>query len=246
MAGITPQRFHRLQAALRRRQPDLTVLLDGVQKTFNLSAVIRTCDAAGLFEVHSSTDRQPDELSPHHAQGSQQWVYWHNHKGTTRAFEHLKSRGFLMVGADLGEGAVDFREFDYTQPVALVMGAEKFGLSQEGRRLLDRVVTIPMLGMAGSLNVSVATALILYEAQRQRQEAGLYDNCRLPPDQFQRTLFEWCYPLVAEYCRDHGLSYPELGAQGQFPEPLEGRSLTRIRSLKRKEHFRAARARRGP
>ena len=235
MPGITPQRFQRLSAALCRRQPDLTVLLDGVHKAFNLSAIIRTCDAAGLFEAHSTSEHKPEELSQHHAQGSQQWVYWHDHPNTEVACKRLRQRGFLLVGADLTDDSVDFRSLDFTRPTAFVMGAEKFGLTDEARRNLDRTVTIPMYGLVGSLNVGVATALLLYEAQRQREEAGYYENCRLAPAEFQTTLFEWCYPLVSQYCRDRDLAYPEMGPQGQLEGNIHGRSLTAIRRLIRQE-----------
>lgn len=150
------------------------------------------------------------------------------------------------MGADLSEESVDFRTVDYTRPTCFVMGSERRGLSPEARQNLDRKVTIPMYGLVGSLNVSVAAALLLYEAQKQRENAGLYEQCRLDEEVYRSLLFEWCYPLVAEFCRGEGLEYPPLGPRGEIPEKIHGRPLTSIRGLIRRRHHRAGKVRRGP
>jgi tRNA (guanosine-2'-O-)-methyltransferase len=82
--------------------------------------------------------------------------------------------------------------------------------------LADEHVVIPMRGMVDSLNVSVANALILYEAARQREAAGLYDYSRLDPDEYAYTLFEWCYPDIARRCREQRVPYPKLDSDGYF------------------------------
>ena len=71
-------------------------------------------------------------------------------------------------------------------------------------------------GMVASLNVSVAAALILYEAQRQRSNAGLYRESRLPTKEYEMTLFEWAYPEIAERCRNHAIPYPSLNEDGSL------------------------------
>jgi len=80
-------------------------------------------------------------------------------------------------------------------------------------------VVIPMMGMAHSLNVSVATALLLYEAQRQRAAAGMYETSRLPEEDFRRTLFEWAYPELARRRKEEGRPYPALDEDGQLLVP---------------------------
>ena len=125
-------------------------------------------------------------------------------------------RGFRVVAAHPSDDSVDFRDVDYTEPTALMMGAELHGVSDEGLKASDARVRIPMRGMAHSLNVSVATALLLFEAARQRQAAGLYDESRLEPGEFDRALFEWAYPSVAAARRDEGRPYPDLTEDGQI------------------------------
>ena len=121
-----------------------------------------------------------------------------------------------LVAAHPGEGAVDYRDFDYTRPTAIMMGAELHGVSEEGLSLADTHVAIPMMGMVRSLNVSVATSILLFEAFRQRQAAGMYESSRISPDELDRLLFEWSYPTVASKRRHDGRPYPALDDEGQM------------------------------
>ncbi|PLK81232.1 tRNA (guanosine(18)-2'-O)-methyltransferase TrmH, partial [Klebsiella pneumoniae] len=102
-------------------------------------------------------------------------------------------------------------------PTCILMGQEKTGITQEALALADQDIIIPMIGMVQSLNVSVASALILYEAQRQRQNAGMYQraNSMLPPQEQQRLLFEGGYPVLARVARQKGLPYPHVNEQGE-------------------------------
>ena len=95
---------------------------------------------------------------------------------------------------------------------------EKTGITQEALALADRDIIIPMIGMVQSLNVSVASALILYEAQRQRQNAGMYlrENSMLPEAEQQRLLFEGGYPVLAKVAKRKGLPYPHVNQQGEI------------------------------
>jgi tRNA (guanosine-2'-O-)-methyltransferase len=134
----------------------------------------------------------------------------------------LKGRGFRVLAAHPGPDAVDVRDADFTEPTALMMGAELLGLSAEALALADQRISIPMVGMAQSFNVSVATALLLFEAFRQREAAGMYDESRIDPEDSERILFEWAYPRIARHCRNRGTPYPSLGDDGGLPSiPLE-------------------------
>lgn len=213
---MTPERFARLKRALARRQPDLTVLMDRVHKSHNFSAILRNCDAAGVLEAHVVDPEQ--ELNLHHgtSAGTKKWVQVNRYEEVADAVDHVKAEGFTILAAHPSEGSLDFREIDYTQPTAIMMGAELHGVSEEGLALADRHIEIPMLGMVHSLNVSVATALILFEAARQRAEAGLYDVSRLSADDFDRRLFEWAYPSLASARRREGRPYPALSSDGEI------------------------------
>lgn len=104
----------------------------------------------------------------------------------------------------------------WTGPVALLVGAELDGVSAEGLALADETIEIPMAGMVRSLNVSVASALLLFEAFRQRQERGMYGASRLPEREFRTLLFEWCYPEIAEVLRRKGEPFPGLSPEGEI------------------------------
>jgi tRNA (guanosine-2'-O-)-methyltransferase len=156
------------------------------------------------------------------AQGSQKWVPLHDHPNTETAIRYLKERGFRLYGTHLGVNAKDYRECDFTGPTAFVLGAEKWGLTDQARDLMDEALFIPMRGMVQSLNVSVATATLLFEALRQRQVAGLAPTQGegLKPEQYQQLLLEWSYPEVARWCQEQQRPYPALSEEGELMEEL--------------------------
>lgn len=217
---MTPRRFARLQAILDRRQPDLTVLMDDVHKPHNVSAIVRTCDAVGILGVHAVSPDPRFRAEHCSAAGSNRWVSIDTHDDHARAARHLHDTGHRILAAHLTEDAVDFRDVDFNRPTALLLGSELDGLSEEAAAIADGFVTVPMMGAVASLNVSVAAAIILYEAQRQRRAAGLYEQRRLDPATRARLLFEWAYPRLAAFCQRKNLPYPRLGEDGTLLDEL--------------------------
>ena len=219
---LLPRRFERLRSVLNGRMGDLTVLMEAVEKPHNLSAILRTCDATGVFEAHAVSLKGRPRTFNSTAQGSQKWVPIRDHDSVEDAFSALRAKGFRIYGTMLGVNAVDYRSCDFTQPSAFVLGAEKWGLTAAAGAAVDQPVFIPMTGMVQSLNVSVAAATLLFEAVRQRQAAGLIPTAGegLGPELYKSTLLEWAYPQVARWCRDIGRPYPELNAQGELLEEL--------------------------
>jgi tRNA (guanosine-2'-O-)-methyltransferase len=215
---MTPERFHKLRAALRVRQPDLTVLADGVNKSHNVSAILRSADAVGIQRIHGISTT--GAMRRHHmiAGGAQSWVELALHPTSEAALAALRADGWLLVAAHASPSARDFRDVDYTAKVAIIVGAELVGPSEAALAQADLHAAIPMLGLAESVNVSVAGAVILFEAQRQRLAAGLYAQSRLAPAEFDRTLFEWCYPDIARRCRELKRRYPRLTEDGSIAE----------------------------
>lgn len=207
-------------SVLNHRQPDLTVILEGVHKPHNLSAIQRTCDAVGALEVHAVAPERPYKTRRGIAMGSEKWVDGISHTSVDDAIDHLHGRGFRIVAAHFSERAVDYREEDYTRPMAILMGTEKYGVSARALEKIDGEIIIPMQGMVASLNVSVAAAIILYEAQRQRQNAGMYAAPRLSESEIQQRLFRWGYPrLVTRYERLR-LPFPRIGDHGEILDPV--------------------------
>ena len=216
---MTPERFQKLRETLSRRQPDLTILADEVHKPHNLAAIIRTCDAVGIPQIHLCNPDIRERQLRGRSMGSSRWVEVEQHDSTIEAGQALQAKGFKIYAAHFSERARPYHEFDYTQPCALLMGSEKRGVSQAAADMADEHVIIPMQGMVQSFNVSVAAAIILMEAQRQRQAAGLYDVNRMPEEDCPNILFRWGYPELARYCDDRGLEYPQLSEEGQLIDP---------------------------
>ena len=164
----------------------------------------------GALEAHAvSFDGRPRTFNST-AQGSQKWVPLHDHPDAETAIRCLKERGFRLYGTHLGVNAKDYRDCDFTGPTAFVLGAEKWGLTDQARDLTGEALFIPMRGMVQSLNVSVATATLLFEALHQpgsRTGTTRKDEA----EQYQQLLFEWAYPDVARWCKtSNGLTPPSV------------------------------------
>lgn len=213
---MTPDRLIRINNMLDKRQPDLTVCMEGVHKSHNLAAVVRTCDAIGVSDVHAVWKSQRMRVSGGSAVGSQNWVNVHNYSTTEDAIAQLKKQNMQILVTNLSDSAIDFREIDYTKPTAIILGQEKFGASETALALADQDIIIPMVGMVQSLNVSVACSVVLYEAQRQRQLAGMYNKATIAEEVRQRILFEGGHPIFAQACKRKGLPYPFINAEGQI------------------------------
>lgn len=215
---MNEQRYARIREMLARRQPDLTVCMEQVHKPHNVSAIVRTADAVGVHEVHAVWPENRMRIMASSAAGSNSWVQVKTHRTIADAVGHLKGQGMQVLATHLSDKAVDFRDIDYTRPTCIMMGQEKSGITQEALALADQEIIIPMIGMVQSLNVSVASALILYEAQRQRQNAGMYarENSTVDYADQHRLLFEGSYPVLARVAKQKGLPYPDLNAQGEI------------------------------
>ena len=217
---MTPERRARLDDVLANRQPDLTVFAENLHKPRNFSAMVRSCDAVGINEMHVLPGE--DDLRKHWrtSQGAEKWMCIKTHDSIKAACTYLKSSGFQLVAAHLSDDAIDYRDVDYTKPIALVMGTELFGISDTTLTYVDQQISIPMMGVSQSLNVSVACAIVLYEAQRQRQQAGMYNKCHLDEETLARQRFEWLHPVLTDYCQRHDLRYPALDENGDLAEPM--------------------------
>lgn len=213
---MTPERLEKIRAVLNRRQADLTVINDEVHKGRNLAAIMRTCDAVGIDHMHVVEPKDGYRSYRGTASGSNKWVEVSTYHSVTDAIVEVKSKGMKVVAAHLDDRAVDYRSIDYSQPTALLMGMERAGVSEEALALADETVVVPMMGMVESFNVSVAAAIILSEAQRQRDAAGMYQECRLEADHYERRFFQWAHPQVARFCDEKSLAYPAVDKDGEI------------------------------
>ncbi|MBV0933700.1 tRNA (guanosine(18)-2'-O)-methyltransferase TrmH [Marinobacterium weihaiense] len=216
---MTPEREQKLLSILQRRQPDLTLIAEQVHKPRNISALIRNCDAAGIAEVQVVRPREGYHNYRGTALGSDRWVDTALHDTLDSAIEAVRARGMRVYAAHFSDQAVPYREVDYTCPCAIIMGAEKEGISPRAAELADEHIIIPMQGVVSSLNVSTAAGIILAEAIDQRLKAGLYAQSRMPSDWIARKMFESRHPKVAEFCRRRRLAYPAHDTRGEMLDP---------------------------
>jgi tRNA (guanosine-2'-O-)-methyltransferase len=216
---LTLERYSKIVEVLSYRQPDLAVVTDSVYKGKNLSAIIRTCDAVGVMDLYSVSQNDFFGANKGTSVGAHKWVNTQLCKTISQPLEALKSTGHQIIAAEVTATSKDYRQVDYTKPTALVLGAELEGISDEAQPYIDHSITIPMMGMVESYNVSVAAAIILSEARRQREDAGYYATRRLSDKVYSKLLFEWMQPVLATYCQKHQLDYPELDDEGDVADP---------------------------
>ncbi|MGB6339986.1 MAG: RNA methyltransferase [Candidatus Aminicenantaceae bacterium] len=188
----TKERTKKTKQVLSLRQPDLRVALEEVTNTHNASAVVRTCDAAGIMYVEIiSASGEPFPVNRAISTRAEKWLKFNYYSSTSECLKHLKDEGFTIVATHLGEEAAPYTSLDYTEPTVIVFGNESEGISEEALKLSDHIIQIPMVGMVQSLNLSVSVGIILYEAMKQRQNKGYYANSRLSSDEFQSFLNQW-------------------------------------------------------
>ncbi len=177
---------------LERRQPDLTVVLENVHDPHNVSAVLRTCDAVGITTVHLvyTIEERPD-LSRGVSGSALRWLDIVDHESISGCYDKLRDQGFTIYATHLDENQVELFDLDLAAPTAVVFGNEHRGVSSEAVEGADASVVIPMMGMVQSLNISVACAVTLYEALRQRRAANLYQTPRLTSFEIDTRLKKW-------------------------------------------------------
>jgi tRNA (guanosine-2'-O-)-methyltransferase len=215
---MTGRRFERIDSVLRRRQRDLTILAEDVYKPHNLSAMLRSADAVGIGTVHAVTPTGGLPTFSATSASAEKWVRLRVHDDLGSALALMREQGMQLLAAHFSEAARDFRDVDYTLPTCIVFGNERSGVSAAAAATADAHVVIPMLGMVPSLNVSVATAVILFEAQRQRREAGRYDAPALDEAERNDQAVRWLYPRLAAYYEERGWQLPRLGDGGSLPD----------------------------
>lgn len=196
---VEPQRLKKLVEILLRRQKDLVLFSENVKNEHNFSALIRTADAVGVLNIYYTYEGNKTKIyNEHITMGSHKWVFLHRVNNAVETLKKLKEDGFQIVATRLVPNSLHFREVDYTKPTVVIVGNELDGVSEEVAQVADFNVVIPMYGMAQSLNVSVATAVILYEAQRQREAKGMYEKPQLTLEEIKNILRKWAYKDIIE------------------------------------------------
>jgi len=177
MRPRTDERKERIRDVLRRRQPDLTLVLNDIHDPHNVSAILRSCDAFGVAGVNLL---YRNCVFPHLGKKSsgsaKKWVHIDRHDSPGELAQALRQKGMAIIATACSPTAKPLYQWDFTRPTAIILGNEHGGVDEDLAPFADGELYIPMQGMVQSLNVSVAAAIILYEAFRQRMGKGMYDQ----------------------------------------------------------------------
>ncbi len=192
---MNPERLQKIQSVVAKRQPDLTVVLENVRDQHNIGAVLRSCDSIGIREIfvlYTEPELQADfiTIGKRTSAGSRRWVDVHYYTDASTCFSKVKERYKRVLGTHLDQKAVSVYKLDLTQPTAFLFGNERDGLSEEALSYADGNFLIPQMGMASSLNISVACAVTLFETLRQRDLKGFYDEHNPTSSEEQAALLE--------------------------------------------------------
>lgn len=190
----TGRRQERIAAAIRRRQAGLSLVLEDVHDPHNVGAVLRSCDAVGVLRVHVVYvhETPPSKAFARTTSGSaSKWIEIVRHDSIEGCYERLRADGQRILATALEPESTDLYEADLTQPTAVVFGNEMRGVSVAGMAGADGLIFLPMMGMIQSLNISVACAITLYEALRQRRAAGAYDQPTVADETIQTMRDDW-------------------------------------------------------
>ena len=190
---MTPERTERLTNVLAKRQPGLTIVLENVSDPHNISAVMRTCDAVGVQDVYILNTKigLHEMWSAKASSSAAKWLTVHQFTNAVECFAELRKNFSKIYTTHLSTGAVDLYDINLTETVALVFGNEHSGVSEEIIDLADGNFIIPQVGIIKSLNISVACAVSLYEAYRQKKNAGHFDNVKLTEKAYGNLKTQW-------------------------------------------------------
>ncbi len=190
--AITQRRKNKIDAVLAQRQKDLTLVMDNIWDPHNVSAVLRSCDAFGVSDVHLyyTTSIWPD-LGKKSSASAKKWIRRTRHIDPQSMVETLTQGGGQILRTGFSESARPVMDFDFTKPTAIILSNEHNGTAPEIAKLVPDEIYIPMYGMVQSFNVSVAAAIILYEAATQRHRAGMYDSPSFSEAELNQLKKEW-------------------------------------------------------
>lgn len=190
---MTPERSEKLLRVLSKRQSNLTVVMENVQDPHNISAVMRTCDAVGIQDIYILNTKIPrhKKFGAKSSSSALKWLTIHQYSNNEECFTALRKNYNKILTTHLSSDAIGLHEIDFTESIALVFGNEHEGVTEEVRALADGNFIIPQMGIIQSLNISVACAVTIYEALRQKTNAGHYNSVSLPKDRMDALMNEW-------------------------------------------------------
>ena len=189
---LTEQRKEKIRQVLSRRQKDLTLVMDNIWDPHNVSAILRSCDAFGVTGIHLYYTTEPfPDIGEKSSGSAKKWIRRTRHTNAEEMIGGLHKQGYQVLATGFTDEAKPVFEWDFTKPTAVILSNEHAGVKEELVPLVDGMVYIPMQGMIPSFNVSVAAALTLYEAFRQRDAKGMYDTPSFSPEELEELFNDW-------------------------------------------------------
>jgi tRNA (guanosine-2'-O-)-methyltransferase len=191
---LTDERIRLFEKIIAQRTNHLTVVLEDIYQEHNASAIVRTCDSFGIQSLHLIESRNVYQVHEGISRGSNQWVTLEHHysegKSSTDIFNEIKSKGYKIAATS--PHAIEYNIFNLPidEPIALIFGAEKKGITAAAIENADYLVRIPMYGFAESLNVSVAAAITLNELRKRLNQSSI--PWPLSNQEKLETLLSWC------------------------------------------------------
>ena len=191
---MTPERETKFRKVIAHRQPDLTVVFENVHDPHNISAVLRSCDSVGVKEVFiiNNASQRFSKLGKKSSSSASKWIDINFYSSVEECFTEVKKKYKNIFGTRLTAESKSLYELNLTESTALVFGNEKSGISDEASAHCTKNFLIPQVGMIESLNISVACAVSLYEAFRQRQMRGNYASPMMSEAEINVMMHKWC------------------------------------------------------
>ncbi|MBO5963349.1 MAG: RNA methyltransferase [Bacteroidales bacterium] len=190
---ISPNRISLFEKIITERTDHLCVVVENIYQPQNASAVLRTCECLGVQQVHVIENENEYRLNPDVALGSSYWIDMHRYNrkdnNTEDCLSKLKSQGYKIVATLPAEKDVSLPEININQPLAIVFGNEKEGLSETTKNMADICMKIPMYGFTESYNISVSAAITMYTLTEKMRHAQI--NYQLSEERRLNTLIKW-------------------------------------------------------
>ncbi len=190
---MTPERTDKLTKVLRHRQANLTVVMENVHDPHNISAVMRTCDGVGIQDIYIVSTKIPrhKKWGSKSSSSAAKWLTVHQYTNVETCFADLRKNYNNIYATHLNANAISLYDIDFTKSVALIFGNEHEGVSKDIISRADANFIIPQVGIIQSLNISVACAVSIYEAFRQKKIAHHYDRPSLSNQRMNELMKEW-------------------------------------------------------
>lgn len=193
---ITQERIEKFEKVIENRTNHFTVAVEDLFQMHNTSAVIRSCDAFGLQNIHIIEKKFSKKIDRNISMGSQKWVNENRYKSSVECIEKLKEEGYQIVATSPENNSVELDEFDIEKKSAFFFGTERKGLTDEVFQRADSTLKIPMVGFCQSLNISVCVAIILQNITHRLRESNI--DWRLGDLEKINTKIKWTITSIKE------------------------------------------------